>query len=133
MIAQNTQLRKISLEKKPDTPKIEMNAQDGLLEITGRSLPENAELFYEPVLEWINSYTELAPERTVLKIDLEYFNSSSVKQVLMILVKLEELSRSGKEVLVVWNYNEDDELMEMKGRELESIVELPFDLVAYNL
>lgn len=133
MIAQKTQLRRISLDKKPDTPKIDMDAQEGFLEISGRSLPENAELFYEPVLEWVSSYIKTDPPKTVIKIELEYFNSSSVKQVLMILIKLEELCRSGREVLVVWSYNEDDELMEMKGRELESITELPFNLVPYHL
>ena len=133
MIAQNTQLKKINLGKRPDTPKVDMNAQNGLLEISGRSLPENAELFYEPIIEWVRLYIKNAPSKTIIKLELEYFNSSSVKQVLAILVKLEELLRLGKEVLVVWSYNEDDELMEMKGKELESIVELPFHLVAYNL
>ena len=133
MITQNSLLKGIYLDKKPDTPKISLNTELGILEISGRSLPENAEIFYQPLLDWVDNYMKTDPAKTVLKIDLEYFNSSSVKQVLAILIKLEELFRSGKEVQVVWHYNKDDELMEMKGRELESIVELPFNLVAYTL
>lgn len=132
MITQNLQ-KGLFLEKRTDTPKVEFYPHEGMLEISGRSLPENAEQFYKPVLEWISLYIPSAPAKTSMKIELEYFNSSSVKQVLAILIRLEELRMAGKEVEVLWSYNEDDELMEMKGRELESIVDLPFRLVAFSL
>lgn len=132
MITQSIQ-KGLFLEKRADTPKVEFHPHEGLLEITGRSLPENAEQFYKPILEWVTAYLPSAPARTTMKFELEYFNSSSVKQVLAILIRLEELRMAGKEVEVVWSYNEDDELMEMKGRELESIVELPFTLAAYTI
>lgn len=128
-----TTLKNIDLERKADTPKVSFQAQEGFLEIRGRSLPENAESFYRPLLDWVKGYINTAPERTVFSLDLEYFNSSSVKQVLSLLIKLEELTASGKEAEVIWKYNEDDELMEMKGRELASIVELPFRMESYTL
>lgn len=133
MNSQPTILKGIQLEKKPDTPKVIFTQEDGKLEINGRSLPENAEVFYKPILEWVCQYVELAPPKTTLIIELEYFNSSSVKQVLAILIKLEELLPKGKEVVVIWSYNSDDELMEMKGRELESIVELPFQMQPFSM
>ena len=127
-------LKPINLEKKPDTPAIKFNPA-GALSISGRSLPENAELFYKPIIEWVESYVDTgAPEKTVLTIELEYFNSSSVKQILTLLLKLEDLQKQeGKEVRVIWSYNQDDELMEMKGREMESIVELPFSMQAFSI
>lgn len=131
-MTQQTLQKGIYLEKKVDTPKVDFNPKEGRLEIIGRSLPENAEMFYQPLIEWVEAYIEFAPDVTVLKIELEYFNSSSVKQILAVLIKLEELVLKGKEVLVIWSYNEDDELMEMKGRELESIVELPFHLQSFS-
>ena len=133
MITQQTLQKGVYLEKKADTPKVDFNPKEGRLEITGRSLPENAEMFYKPLIEWVESFIEFAPDETVLKIELEYFNSSSVKQILAILIKLEDLMLKGKGVLVIWSYNEDDELMEMKGRELESIVELPFNLQSFSI
>lgn len=124
-------IKTIELEKKADTPKVFFDPQEGLLFITGRSLPENAEWFYKPLLDWVRGYILQAPMQTRLSLELEYFNSSSVKQVLSMLILLEGLVEAGKEVEVVWMYNEDDELMEMKGRELASIVELPFRLVPF--
>ena len=125
--------KNIELEKKTDTPFVSFQAQEGLLEIRGRSLPENAEGFYRPLLDWVSAYVAIAPQSTTFSLDLEYFNSSSVKQVLSLLIKLEELTTTGKEAEVIWKYNEDDELMEMKGRELASIVELPFRMESYTL
>jgi hypothetical protein len=125
MITQSLQ-KPFFLERKTDTPQVEWCPQESVLKMTGRSLPENAEAFYKPVLDWIREYIPTAAEKTILRVELEYFNSSSVKQLLSILIKLEDLRVMGKEVEVVWVYNQDDELMEMKGRELESIVELPF-------
>lgn len=133
MITLQTLQKGVYLEKKADTPKVDFNPKDGRLEIVGRSLPENAEMFYQPLIEWVETFIEFAPDETVLKIELEYFNSSSVKQILAILIKLENLMLKGKDVLVIWSYNEDDELMEMKGRELESIVELPFNLQSFSI
>ncbi len=127
-------LKTINLERKSDTPAIQLDPA-GNMSITGRSLPENAEAFYKPLVDWVDRYVESEGKgRTQLTIELEYFNSSSVKQILTILLKLEELHRQpGKEVQVVWSYNQDDELMEMKGREMESLVDLPFVMNDFSI
>ena len=127
-------LKPINLEKKHDTPAISFNP-NGNFFIKGRSLPENAEQFYKPINDWVERFVDTAaPEQTILTIELEYFNSSSVKQILTLLLKLEDLQKQdGKEVRVVWSYNQDDELMEMKGREMESLVELPFVMQAFSM
>lgn len=121
------------LEKSSDTPQVECCPQEGILKLSGRSLPENAEEFYKPLLEWVREYVQTAGDTTTFNIELEYFNSSSVKHLLSIIIKLEELLNAGKKVEVVWGYNQEDELMEMKGRELESIVELPFRFEGFLL
>lgn len=120
-------------EKKTDTPQITFKPETGELLIKGRSLPENAESFYQPVLDWMEAYLAEEPAEITLTIDLEYFNSSSVKQLLNLLILLENQVVNDRKVLIIWCYDEEDELMEMKGRELESIVNLPFRLEAYSL
>ena len=134
MIVPEFMLKTITLDRKSDTPGIKMDP-NGTIAIRGRSLPENAELFYKPIIEWADQYVEHeAKAHTELTIELEYFNSSSVKQILTLLLKLEELHRQeGKEVQVIWVYNQDDELMEMKGREMESLVDLPFVMQAFSV
>lgn len=122
----------LHIEQKADTPAIKFSPEGNLL-IKGRSLPENAERFYTPVIEWTQNYVEEAPEDTELVVELEYFNSSSVKQILTILLELENLLDENKRVKIRWVYNQDDELMEMKGREMASLVDIPFDMESYTL
>lgn len=126
-------LKLVKLDKKADTPAVKLDP-NGVLEVRGRSLPENPELFYQPIQDWIDRYVEGGGQpNTVLTIELEYFNSSSVKQILGLLLKLEELHRQENRVVeVIWSYNQDDELMEMKGREMESLVDLPFMMKSFS-
>ena len=45
-------------------------------------------------------------------------------------MKLEELHKSGKEVLVHWHYSEDDEDMKEAGEEYADIVDVPFEQIS---
>ncbi len=63
--------------KTPKTPQIELKDSCGELSIKGRSLPENASRLYEPVLNWVNNYVIQPQPVTNLRLNVEYFNTSS--------------------------------------------------------
>ena len=44
----------IKIQGTEDTPKIILDAENEIMEISGRSLPEDVSSFYEPVLNWLN-------------------------------------------------------------------------------
>jgi hypothetical protein len=44
---------------------------------SGKSIPENAAKVYEPVLRWVSEYILYARPTTNLRLNLEYFNTSS--------------------------------------------------------
>ena len=46
--------------------------------MTGRSLPENASRIYEPLLNWVNNYVIQPQPVTNLRLNVEYFNTSSL-------------------------------------------------------
>ena len=122
----------IKIQGTEDTPRIILDAEKELLEISGRSLPEDVAAFYEPVLNWLNEYSESPNEKTVFNFKLTYFNTASSKLLLDILMKLEELHEKGNDVLIRWHYPEDDEDMEEAGEEYADIVDVPFEQVAYS-
>ncbi|MBQ5513471.1 MAG: SiaC family regulatory phosphoprotein, partial [Bacteroidales bacterium] len=62
-----------------------------------------------------------------------YFNTASSKLLLDILMKLEQLSEDGNDVLVRWYYPEDDEDMQEAGEEYSDIVDVPFEQVPYSI
>lgn len=109
------------------TPSINFLLENGLLEIRGKSIPENSIEFYRPIYEWIDAYVLQAQPKTQVTIGLEYFNTSSSKCLLDIFRKLENLHKSAKsEVTINWLYEEEDEDMMEAGDDYQTIVKVPF-------
>jgi hypothetical protein len=122
----------IKIQGTEDTPKIILDAENEIMEISGRSLPEDVSSFYEPVINWLNEYAEKPNKKTIFNFKLTYFNTASSKLLLDILMKLEEMHEKGQDVLVRWHYPEDDEDMEEAGEEYADIVDVPFEQIAYS-
>ncbi|MDZ4750143.1 MAG: DUF1987 domain-containing protein [Flavobacteriales bacterium] len=108
------------------TPFVRFKAEEGLLEIKGRSIPENSLEFYKPLIEWVESYASLGKPETNVHIQLEYFNTSSSKCLLDLFKKLEAL---GTKVMIHWYYEQDDEDMLEAGEDYEAIISLPFKMI----
>ena len=122
-------MKPIIIEGTPKTPTIKFDASEGVFEITGRSIPENSVEFYKPLVDWLDMYKETPLEKTVVKIKLEYFNTSSSKCILDVFKKLEAIHKSNNEVEVNWYYEEDDEDMLEAGEDYESIIRVPFKMI----
>lgn len=121
----------IKIQGTEDTPRIILDADNDMMEISGRSLPEDVTAFYEPVLSWLKEYAENPREKTILNFRLTYFNTASSKLLLDILMILEEIKEKGNSVLIKWHYPEEDEDMEEAGDEYADIVDVPFEKVPY--
>mgnify|MGYP003507486285 FL=1 len=126
-------MQAIKIKGSDDTPNVILDKENGIFEISGRSLPEDVAAFYEPILDWLESYAEDPLEKTVFNFKLEYFNTASSKLLLDVLLKLEDMCDDGKEVLVRWHFPDDDEDMEEAGEEYADIVEVPFEQVSYTI
>jgi hypothetical protein len=122
----------IKIQGTEDTPKVTLDKEKELMEISGRSLPEDVASFYEPILSWLDEYAQSPNKKTVFNFKLVYFNTASSKLLLDILMKLEEIHEAGHDVLIRWHYPEDDEDMEEAGEEYSDIVDVPFEQVPYS-
>ncbi len=111
------------------TPSIIFTSENGILEIKGKSIPENSLEFYKPVYEWLDNYAQSPATNTEFRVRLEYFNTSSSKCLLDIFRKLESIHTLGKsKVVVCWFYDADDEDMMEAGEDYQAIVKVPFEL-----
>ncbi len=119
----------ISFEGTPKTPTVNFNADNGIVEIKGRSIPENSIEFYKPLVDWLEKYKENAKPMTKVIIQLEYFNTSSSKCILDVFKKLEAIHKAKNPVEIHWYYEEDDEDMLEAGEDYESIIRVPFKMV----
>ncbi|MEO7080486.1 MAG: DUF1987 domain-containing protein, partial [Flavobacteriales bacterium] len=69
----------ILLDGSPKTPTVHFDGDTGVLELRGRSIPENSIEFYKPLIDWIDQYARNPRPQTQLRVQLEYFNTSSSK------------------------------------------------------
>lgn len=114
------------------TPLVEMISETGVMEIKGRSIPDDPEAFWGIVLEWFDAYMREPNQFTLVKIDLEYFNITSSKRILFLLYKLNELVDKGFDARVEWYYRKSDEDMYEVGQDYAFMVRVPFDFKEYT-
>ena len=118
------------IEGSKQTPEIKFDGASGILEIMGRSIPENTFDFFNPVLLWLEEYGKAPASKTIVKVNLEYFNTSSSKYILEIFKRVKVVLDSGNDVVVEWYYEEDDEEMMETGEDYEDVSGLPFTLIS---
>ena len=124
-------INSIKIESQEDTPKIIFDPENEIFEISGRSLPEDAVLFYEPILAWLKEYSQNPNPVTEMHVKLNYFNTASSKLLLDLLMVLEDMVEDGKDCKIMWFYDEEDEDMEEAGEEYSELIEIPFELITY--
>jgi len=122
-------MENLQLEGSAKTPSVDFNCETGVVELKGRSIPENSIEFYQPLNDWIDEYGKNPKSETVVDIKLEYFNTSSSKCILDLFKKLESLNGNGTSVKVNWYFEEDDEDMEEAGEDYQAIIGLPFNMI----
>ena len=123
-------MENLFLEKSNKTPFIQFDAYNGHLLIEGRSIPEDALDFYQPLFDWLDDYRNAAQEMTIMEFKLEYFNTSSSKCIVEILRRLEDIHIE-KQVEVKWFYEIDDEDMQESGEDYMQLVNLPISFESY--
>jgi hypothetical protein len=122
-------MEKYSIDGTPKTPTISFDLGSGVLEIKGRSIPENSIEFYKPLVDALDKYAGSPKSATNVNIQLEYFNTSSSKCILDVFKKLENINKNGSAVTINWHYEEDDEDMLEAGEDYQAIINVPFKMV----
>lgn len=111
-----------------NTPQINFDASTGILELRGRSTPENSIEFYDPVMHWLDNYIKQPNGKTCVNVKFEYFNTSSSKCILDIFRRFATLHKNGHTVEINWFYEEDDEDMQEAGEDYSDILGVPFNI-----
>ena len=119
----------LKLDGSPKTPTVHFDPHSGLLELKGRSIPEDSIEFYRPMIEWIDRYGRAPRTQPTLHVQWEYFNTSSSKCILDVFKKLEGIRMAGNDVGVLWHYEVDDEDMLEAGEDYAGIINIPFRMV----
>ncbi|MHC1704636.1 MAG: DUF1987 domain-containing protein [Tenuifilaceae bacterium] len=122
----------ISIKGTQETPEVLLDSNKGIFEISGKSLPEDVKEFYNPILKWFDEYANNPNPQTILKIKMDYFNTASSKMILELFEVVKKAHTSGKETIIEWYYQEDDEDMQDAGQDYSDLIEMPFKLISYQ-
>ncbi len=119
----------LTREAGTSTPSVNFDPETGILEIGGESYPENSHRFYSPIIKWLESYLEQVSRPVVFKITVSYLNTSSTKNMIDMLDRLEEAHDSGKAVSVEWYYDRENERARDTIEEFKEDFAMPFDII----
>jgi len=111
------------------TPSIYFNPDKGILDMRGKSSPENPLTFYNYVLESLDDFAEKGQTNMTTNLAFEYFNTSSSKCLYIFLKKLSRIDQLGKKVTINWYFEEGDEDMKEAGEDLCSFFDMTFNFV----
>jgi hypothetical protein len=114
-------IKNIYIERTKKTPQIDFNQLTGELILFGRSIPENAAKVYEPLLAWIDEYIKSPRRTTNLRLNLEYFNTSSSIWLAKMVNALSKISEDDY-VLFIHLYFDIEDFESMDTEELKDIV-----------
>jgi hypothetical protein len=121
-------MKNLTLASKVNTPQVDFNVGTGYLLMKGRSIPEDPEKFYDPILQWLNEYFKQTRQETVLEFRLEYVNSGSSKYIMEMLRRLQKLVKKGKQIRIIWCFETDDESIEDLGEHYKHTVDIPMEI-----
>ncbi len=119
----------LKIEATAKTPKLKVNPEKGLIQLSGISIPEDPRAFFEPFQEAVDKYIVAPKEKTLVEFKLEYFNTSTTLIIRNLLRKLSEMT-SKTDLQIRWYFEEDDEDMGEVGGELKILFpEVDFEIV----
>lgn len=122
-------MEKIEIKETSKTPSVNFDPERGLFEMRGKSIPENSNSFYGPLLQYIEKYGSKPAERTVLSVRFEFFNTSSSNRIHALFKRFERIYLSDSDVLIRWYCENGDENMRDAGKDFKAILQVPFEVV----
>ncbi len=121
-------ITKLYREESKNTPEIDFDPKNGLLQLKGKSIPENATQLYEPVVDWIKEYIKQPGAETNLHLNLIYFNTASSIWMARIIKVLSKIPDRDK-LLIINLYFHIEEYDEMEAEDLHETIEPVLDVL----
>jgi hypothetical protein len=113
-------------------PTVTFDAESGVCEISGESYLEETVEFYAPLLKWLEEFTEDTNRSITFDFKLTYFNTSSSKRILDIMLLLKEFQEDGGNVTANWFIEDDDTDMEDEVEDFKIASDLEINIISFT-
>ena len=132
-------MRKLIIDQTANSPKVILDPDKNIFEISGESRPPDVANFYDEILRWMDDYSvhllksNETKDPVTFNLDFDYFNSSSAKYILDFCKQIASVRSKGENVMVKWHYEDEDIDMLEVGREMSRMVKVPFEYVLKDI
>lgn len=111
------------------TPRVYFDLLKEEFHISGRSMPEDSETFYQPLKDWMRTHLSGTRLTGHFDLKLEYYNTGSFIRLMEVFNLLAELNAGGCNFTVRWFYEADDLDSRDDGESFKDVVKVPFDIL----
>jgi len=117
-------------QKAASTPYVLIDEAKGYMRMEGRSFHENVVEFFKEVNTWLDGYLISDFGAFTFDCEMNYFNSSTVKLLHNMLMKMEQYAGAEKKITVNWITTESNDIIIECGEDFaEDVSRLEFNLV----
>ena len=117
------------IEGTKNTPAVVFDPSVGRYLISGISTPMNAMEFYTPLMEWIKSNRSIIGNNAIFTVELSYYNSASMKTLLMTLQEVKAGRDEGLDWGIDWVVDDEDEFMQEGAESYQELLDFEFNIV----
>jgi len=92
-------------------PSLIFDSERSIFKIEGISTLVNAIEFFDSIIQWINLNEHRLQKNVEFQFHLPYFNSASMKGILMVMQRIKKGMDEGQNWTIGWHVEEDDEFL----------------------
>lgn len=111
------------------TPYIYFNPENKILEMKGSSTLVNARDVFSELFKALGLFEKSIYSELKVDIQLDYFNTSTYKCLLETMIYLNNIKSTGKDIVVNWYYNIEDEDALEQGEDIAQLSGLHLNLI----
>ncbi|GAB4378117.1 MAG: hypothetical protein Kow0075_07630 [Salibacteraceae bacterium] len=111
------------------TPEIKLDPDEGVISISGKSIPFDEADFLADVIQWIDQYSEKPKSHTKVNIELELLNARTMRRLVAMLNHLKSIQDKGSRVQVQWRIPEYAEDLRETTADILSAMQLNHRIV----
>jgi hypothetical protein len=118
----------LNIEKTFETAGVFADPTAALVRVEGSSFPENAFIYFAPLVDWIEQYFAQGATELSAEFRMTYFNTASSKALRNLVKLLDGFYAAEKRVRVTWYYDPDDEDMQDVGKSYSLAFDVPISV-----
>jgi hypothetical protein len=126
----NSNFSDLSIEATQFSPVVRTDWQQGLIQMSGESYPENTYEFFAQLVEWTECYLSETTEPLLLELQLSYLNTSSIRAMIDIFDMLQDAADNGRDIKVLWQYDKRNPRASELGEEFKEDYTFSFEIVS---